>query len=194
MRRGQPSCHKAFDEATAILAGDALLALALEIACECGPEVTRTLARAAGPECLVAGQMLDMLAEGGAVTLDQVRAIHDHKTADLVAAGCRIGALVARDAEDEAVTTLERYGRLLGHAFQITDDVLDVTSTPEELGKTPGKDAAHGKATYPALVGVDRARQKARDLAGEAAALVALFGERAAPLEAVAHFVVERTS
>lgn len=194
MRRGRPSCHKAFDEATAILAGDALLALALETACECGLEVTRTLARSAGPGCLVGGQMLDTLAEAKAATLEEVEAIHDHKTADLIAASCRMGALVARGEEDDAVNSLERYGRLLGRAFQIADDVLDVTSTPQELGKTPGKDAARGKATYPAVVGIDRARRRARELVEEAAALLEPFGARAEPLEAIARFVVERKS
>ncbi len=194
MRRGRPSCHKAFDEATAILAGDALLALALETACECGLEVTRTLARAAGPECLVGGQMLDTLAEAKAATLEEVEAIHDHKTADLIAASCRIGGLVARGGEDDVVKALERYGRLLGRAFQIADDVLDVTSTPEELGKTPGKDAARGKATYPAVVGIERARERARELADEATALVEQFDEAAEPLKAVARFVIERES
>jgi geranylgeranyl diphosphate synthase type II len=194
LRRGKPSCHRAFDEATAILAGDALLALALETACECGLEVARTLARAAGPGCLVGGQMLDMLAERKAATLEEVDAIHDHKTADLIAASCRAGALVACGTEDDAVRTLEHYGRLLGHAFQIADDVLDVTSTPEELGKTPGKDAAKGKATYPALAGIDRAREKARELVDEAVALLGAFGGKAEPLEAVARFVVERES
>lgn len=200
MRRGKPSCHKAFDEATAILAGDGLLALALEVACECGLEVARTLARAAGPECLVGGQVLDTLAEGSPATLEHVEAIHDHKTADLIAASCRAGALVAvgengaRGGEDDIVRTLEEYGRLLGRAFQIADDVLDVTSTPEELGKTPGKDAVRGKATYPAAVGLEESRERARELAREAVALVEPFGERAEPLEAIALFVVERKS
>jgi len=197
LRRGRPSCHRAFDEATAILAGDALLALAFETAASCGAdavarELVGTLARAAGPACLVGGQMLDVMAEGGPASLAEVEAIHEHKTADLIAASCRMGALVARGKPDAKVDALERYGRHLGRAFQIADDVLDATSTAEELGKTPGKDLVQGKATYPAVAGIERSRARARELAEEAAEALASFGERAAFLRALAAFVVER--
>ena len=202
LRRGKPSCHRAFDEATAILAGDALLALAFETAARTEPDavarkVVATLARAAGPTCLVGGQMLDMGADGAAASLERVEAIHDHKTADLITASCRSGALVGaggRAGGDADVERLEGYGRLLGRAFQIADDILDVTSTPDELGKTPGKDAAARKATFPAAVGLDRARERAKELAEEAARELESFDARADCLRALARFVVERKS
>jgi geranylgeranyl diphosphate synthase type II len=207
LRRGRLSCHKAFDEATAILAGDALLALAFETAsavepADVGREVVRTLARAAGPAELVGGQAMDMASdlagEGEPVTLERVEAIHDAKTAALIAASCRVGAVVGSGGAgadtDANVERLERYGRLLGRAFQIADDVLDVTSSAEELGKTPGKDAASGKATYPAAVGLDEARKRAGELSEEAVAALEAFGPRADHLRAVARFVVERES
>ncbi len=205
LRRGRPSCHKAFDEATAILAGDALLALAFEVAAAVEPagvgrEVVRTLARASGPAELVGGQMMDMASdlagEDVPVMLEHVEAIHDAKTAALIAASCRMGAFVGCGGVDAGanVERLERYGRLLGRAFQIADDVLDVTSSAEELGKTPGKDAASGKATYPAAVGLDEARKRARELSEEAVAALGAFGPRADHLRAVARFVVERKS
>ncbi len=197
LRRGRPSCHKAFDEATAILAGDALLALAFETAARTGPdavarEVVRTLARAAGPTCLVGGQMLDTQAEAASATLEAVEAIHDHKTADLIAASCRAGAVAGRARVDAEVESLERYGRMLGRAFQVADDILDVTSTPEELGKTPGKDAAAGKATYPAAVGLEKASERATELVEKAIGELEGFGERASYLRALARYVIER--
>ncbi|MHC4249583.1 MAG: polyprenyl synthetase family protein [Planctomycetota bacterium] len=207
LRRGRPSCHRAFDEATAILAGDALLALAFETASAIEPaaparEVVRTLAHAAGPGKLVGGQMMDMASDaaeaGEPVTVERVEAIHEAKTAALIAASCRMGALVGCGGGgadvDADVEGLERYGRFLGHAFQIADDVLDVTSSSEELGKTPGKDAAAGKATYPAAVGVDRSRERARELSEVAVAALEPFGPRADGLRALARFVVERKS
>lgn len=197
LRRGRPSCHRAFDEATAILAGDALLALSFETAADtpCAPvalEVVRTLARTAGPGCLVGGQVLDMLAEGRRAALAEVEEIHEHKTADLLAACCRTGALVARGRPDAKVAALERYGRLLGRAFQIADDILDVTCTAEELGKTPGKDAAARKATYPAVAGLARARERAMELASQAVEALAGFGRQADGLRALARFAAER--
>jgi len=209
LRRGRPSCHKAFDEATAILAGDALLALAFETAAavepaEVGREIVRTLARAAGPGALVGGQIMDMAGAEAEITVERVEAIHERKTAALIAASCRMGAVVGSGAvgtivgasdnadADDNIKRLETYGRLLGLAFQIADDVLDVTSSAEDLGKTPGKDAAEGKATYSAAVGVDKARARAGDLSAEAVAALEGFGPRADFLRALARFVVER--
>lgn len=197
LRRGRPSCHRAFDEATAILAGDALLALAFETASAITPasaalEVLRTLACAAGPRCLVGGQMLDMSIQGRTATLDDVDMIHEHKTADLIAACCRSGALVARRKPDAKVAALERYGRFLGRAFQVADDILDVTSSAEELGKTPGKDVTAGKATYPSVVGLERSKRQARELAMQAIEALSGFDHRADGLRALALFVIER--
>ncbi len=199
LRRGRPSCHMAFDEATAILAGDALLALAFETAsavepAEVAQEVVRTLARAAGPTALVGGQMMDMAGADEEITVERVEAIHSAKTAALIAASCRMGAVVGRGAVDADVERLEDYGRLLGRAFQIADDVLDATSSAEDLGKTPGKDAAAGKATYPAAVGIDVAREEARELSELAVAALEAFGARADCLRELARFVIERKS
>jgi geranylgeranyl diphosphate synthase type II len=133
--------------------------------------------------------------QGAKAALEAVEAIHDHKTADLFAASCRSGALVGtggRGKTDGRAESLERYGRALGRAFQIADDILDATSTPEELGKTPGKDAAAGKATYPAAVGIERSRARARELVEEAIGELEEFGGRAECLRALARFVVER--
>jgi geranylgeranyl pyrophosphate synthase len=199
LRRGRPSCHKAFDEATAILAGDALLALAFETASAIEPagvgrEVVRTLARASGPRALVGGQIMDMAGTDEGVTVERVEAIHELKTAALIAAACRMGAVVGAGAVDTNVTQLETYGRLLGLAFQIADDVLDATSSAEDLGKTPGKDAAAGKATYPAAVGIDVAREEALELSEQAVAALEAFGARADCLRELARFVIERKS
>ena len=199
LRRGRPSCHIAYDEATAILAGDALLALAFETAAETSVdgivgEVLRTLARAAGPYCLVGGQVLDMEATGEDATLEQVDAIHDHKTAELLSACCRVGGLIARGSVDDSVAALDRYGRDLGHAFQIADDILDVTSSADELGKTPGKDERADKATYTAVAGLDGAKRRARKFVQSASASLATFGAKADALRALAEFVVERSS
>jgi geranylgeranyl pyrophosphate synthase len=203
LRRGRPSCHRAFDDATAILAGDALLALAFETASAVEPaavarEVVRTLAHAAGPGELVGGQVMDMASGAaevdGPVTVERVEAIHDAKTAALIAASCRMGAVVGRAGVDADVERLERYGRLLGRAFQVADDVLDETSSAEDLGKTPGKDAEARKATYPAAVGIERARERGRELSEEAVGTLGAFGPRADSLRALARFVVERKS
>lgn len=198
LRRGRPSCHKAFDEATAILAGDGLLALAFQTAALTEPAeaavlVVEELARASGPLGLVAGQAKDLESEDAHPELELVEFIHDHKTADLICASARVGALVARAAE-WAVEALGRYGRALGRAFQITDDILDVTSTSKALGKTAGKDASASKATFPAAVGLDRSRRRAEGWVREAAAALEPIGKKANILAALAEFVLERKS
>ncbi len=199
LRRGRPSCHRQFDEATAILAGDALLALAFGTASHTGSdavarEVVRTLASAAGPRHLVGGQMLDMVTVLDLATPDDVEAIHETKTAGLLAASSRTGAVVARGCVDDMVESLEGYGRALGRAFQIADDILDVTSTSEELGKTPGKDVTAGKATYPGVAGMEAARARAFELADEAVGHLVRFGGEAECLRAIARYVIERKS
>ena len=197
-RRGRPSCHKAFDEATAILAGDALLTLAFEILArpECGGRTAAfvvELARGAGTAGMLGGQMADMVFEGSEPTAEAVDFIHRHKTAALIAASMRLGAIAA-DAPAATVDRLGRYGQALGLAFQVADDALDVESTSEELGKTVGKDAAAGKITYPAVFGLAEARQRARDLVGAAVAELVPFGPAVDLLRDIAHYVVRRTS
>lgn len=201
LRRGRPTCHKAFGEATAILAGDALLTLAFQILAEAGVDdesrarrmrVIAEIARAAGtPGGMVAGQVLDIAAEGRDVTAEELDRLHASKTGALLTASVVTGAITG-GADGASVAALGRYGAALGLAFQIADDVLDVTATAGELGKTPGKDTAAHKATYPALYGIDGSQARARELVDAALAAIERFGLRAEPLRSIACFVVER--
>ena len=200
LRRGRPTCHVRFGEAAAILAGDALQALAFQTVAEdetldarLRVRLVSELARAAGsPEGMVAGQAHDLAAEARAdVTAEELELIHRRKTGALIAAAARAGALAAgaRPDELEAVT---RYALDLGLLFQITDDLLDVTASAADLGKTPGKDARANKATYPALYGLEAARARAHEVyAGACAALDAL-GRPAGLLRGLARLVLER--
>ncbi len=163
-RRGRPTVHRQFDEATAVLAGDALHALAFEILSECGDiEIIREVARAIGTEGILGGQMDDLLAEGSAPTEKTVSSIHLRKTAVLITASVRIGGLLGQ-ASPETMQQLTAYGRDIGLAFQIIDDILDEIGTTEELGKPVGSDREHQKATYPAAVGMEQARARAEEL------------------------------
>jgi geranylgeranyl diphosphate synthase type II len=197
-RRGRPSCHKAFDEATAILAGDGLLTLAFETittwtrnARLAGPLV-RELAEGAGHAGMVGGQQLD-LAGSKKSTPRELQQIHERKTAALLTSAVRLGAIAggATASQQRALTT---YGRSLGLAFQIVDDILDETGTAEQLGKTPGKDAKQGKATFPALFGIDESRRRATRLIEDARRSLRFLGKRGAALDAVAFFILERTA
>ncbi len=164
LRRGRPSCHVAYGEATAILAGDALLTRAFGILADCGPqgaELTSLVARAAGPAGMVGGQQDDLDAEGSELTPALIRRIHRGKTARLIAAPLTAGALIAGVAPD-VLPGVESAGLKLGFAFQAVDDVLDVVAERGNLGKTPGKDAAAGKATWVRLEGLDAAQSRAR--------------------------------
>ena len=200
LRRGRPTCHRAFGEPMAILAGDALLTLAFEIvasaemlAPDCRTAVLLELARANGSLGMVGGQAADIEAEGGASDLDAVTFIHVRKTAMPLRAAVRVGALVAGAAPGE-LDALSSYGEAVGLAFQIADDLLDVAGTAEEMGKAVGKDAARGKLTYPGAVGRKAATLKATELVGDATASLAGFGERAGPLLDIAGYVVDRRS
>lgn len=182
LRRGRPTSHKAFGEALAILAGDALHTLAFELVLDrtLDPQRARALAailaHASGHEGMVGGQVDDLAAEGADVDLERLELIHRRKTGALLAASVRGGARAA-GASPEALEGFERYGEALGLAFQIADDVLDATSTAEVLGKTPGKDAEDGKLTYVALEGVDAARARCdREIEKALAALADLGG------------------
>jgi geranylgeranyl pyrophosphate synthase len=168
LRRGRPTCHVRFDEATAILAGDALQTLAFqtvandeELDAPARVQLISELARAAAtPDGMVAGQALDMEAEARQVNGAQLEEIHRLKTGALITAAARCGAIIGAADKDE-LASVTRYGSYLGLLFQITDDLLDVTASAEELGKTPGKDVRSSKATYPALYGIEEAREKA---------------------------------
>ena len=177
LRRGRPTNHKVFGEGIAILAGDALLTEAFAMLTRVPANerynvgnYVAELAYQTGSLTLVGGQVLDLEGEGRSLTVDELRAIHNGKTTALITASVRLGAMAA-GATEEQLAALTTYGRCLGLAFQIIDDILDITSTPEVLGKSIGKDAAVQKATYPALVGMEAARAEARELteAGRAA-------------------------
>ena len=206
LRRGRPTCHRAFDEATAILCGDALQALAFETLARGMPaavagDACAVLARAAGGGALVGGQADDLAAERGwiadmtaAPTDEQVawlERIHRRKTGGLFVAALELGALSAR-ATPEQRKALASYGRSFGLAFQIADDLLDAEGTEAAMGKRVGKDADRGKLTYPTIIGTDASRARGTALAVEAAAAVAILGEPAAELTQLAHWIISR--
>ncbi|HKV16516.1 MAG TPA: farnesyl diphosphate synthase, partial [Reyranella sp.] len=201
LRRGKPSCHKQFDEATAILAGDALQALAFEVLAHedtHGDSAVRTalvaeLAKAAGAHGMVGGQMLDLLAEtqGPDMSIGAITRLQRLKTGALISFSCTAGAILGKAAEPLRLA-LSAYAHDLGLAFQIVDDLLDVEGSAEEIGKTPGKDQAAGKATFVSILGLDRARAQATLLATQAKAHLEPFGPAAHLLRQAADFVVSR--
>lgn len=199
LRRGQPTVHKAFDDATAVLAGDALLTFAFEILSdESTHEDPRVrvalvsgLARAAGHHGMVGGQMLDLDAEHRRLDREQITRLQTMKTGALIAASVEAGAVLGR-ATPKQQHALVGYARAVGLAFQIADDLLDHTASAEELGKATGKDAAAGKATLVSLLGVERARAQAEVLAQQALGYLRDFGDKAELLRAVALFAIHR--
>ncbi|MBN1270054.1 MAG: polyprenyl synthetase family protein [Kiritimatiellae bacterium] len=193
LRRGKPTSHKVFGEANAILAGDSLLTLAFELLAQ-GPQPGRLaleLAQAAGSRGVAGGQFEDLASEGKEPDAAQVEFIHICKTGKLIQAACRMGAIAA-GAGDQQLDALSRYGERVGLAFQIADDILNATSTPEALGKAAGSDAARGKMTYVSLYGVDRARAEAKKLVEEAVRALGKLPQPSEPLAALARFVIER--
>jgi len=193
LRRGQPTCHRAFDEATAILAGDALQALAFELACDApAPEIVRDLAAAAGARGMVGGQMLDMQADADdGLDWPAIERIHIHKTGALIRWCCEAGARAA-GAGEAPLAALRRYGEAVGLLFQVADDILDATATTEELGKSAGKDARQRKATSVSLLGLARARELAGELRGIARDALRDFGPEADGLRGLADYMLER--
>ncbi len=198
LRRGRPTCHKAFGEATAILAGDALQTQAYEvlagISCpaEARVAIIREIAHATGTiDGMIGGQVVDLEAEHTKPDLATLEYIHRSKTAALITASVVSGGLYAGGAADD-IRRLRTYGQSIGLAFQIVDDVLDLTQTSEQLGKTAGKDAAAEKATYPALFGIEESLRKADALVEQACAELGEYGEAASTLRELAHFLVER--
>ena len=197
-RRGVPTNHKVFGEAIAILAGDALLTLAFRLLGDSAGADARRLrdvfievADAAGSAGMVGGQVADIECEGKRVDAVTVDYIHSHKTAALIRASIRSGALLA-GATPPQLEALRVAGNALGLAFQIMDDILDITATSEELGKTAGKDQAQQKATYPAVHGLEPSRRRAQALVADAHAALEPFGPRALPLRALGTFIIER--
>jgi farnesyl diphosphate synthase len=201
LRRGKPTCHLAFDEATAILAGDALQAHAFTVLAEeethpdpaVRVELIRKLARAAGPRGMVGGQMLDMMAEAATTPLDEpaVGRLQLLKTGKLIEISAEAGAILGKAAPAQR-HALEAYGRELGAAFQIADDLLDATATAEQIGKAAGKDAGAGKATLVGLLGIPRARLQAERLVAQARGHLESFDGRADLLRQLADYVVDR--
>jgi geranylgeranyl pyrophosphate synthase len=198
LRRGRPSCHKAFDEATAILAGDALQALAFEcvsgapgLSAETRIEMAGTLARSVGYAGMVGGQALDMAATGASLELEQLRSMHSAKTGALISASVRLGALIAGNG---AAPGLDAFGEHLGLAFQVVDDLLDATGSTESLGKSAGADSARGKSTFPALLGLEGARATVEALHADALSSLAGAGIHSGPLVDIAGWITARES
>jgi len=198
LRRGQPTCHKAFGEAMAILAGDALQTRAYEVLAQlhCAAErrvrIIEEVARATGTiEGMIGGQVMDLQAEHTRADVQTLEYIHRSKTAALITASVVSGGIYA-GASNPDVEKLRQFGRAIGVAFQIADDVLDVTQSSEQLGKTAGKDVASEKVTYPALFGIEESLRKADELVDSGCAALDSFGPRAETLKALARFLVER--
>jgi geranylgeranyl diphosphate synthase type II len=198
LRRGRPTCHKAFGEAIAILAGDALQTQAYEVLAKlkCPAEarvrIIEEIARGTGTvDGMIGGQVVDLEAEHTTPTAEMLEYIHRSKTAALITASLVSGGIYA-GGKDSEVGRLRAFGLSIGLAFQIVDDVLDVTQTSEQLGKTAGKDTASEKVTYPSLFGVDASIRKAEALVSDAFAELESFGERAETLKELARFLVER--
>lgn len=203
LRRGRPTTHVAFDEATAILAGDALQTLAFQVLCRdqtlpvAAPvrlSMIEALALASGSRGMAGGQALDLEAMGREIDLAQLENIHIHKTGALILASVRLGTLVAADADPIKVKQLEHYAKAVGLAFQVQDDILDVVGDPDITGKTQGKDADADKPTYPALLGLAEARDKAEELILNAINCLQDFDKEADPLRNIAQFIMSRTS
>ncbi len=201
LRRGRPTTHMAFGEATAVLAGDALQTLAFQVLCrdDSTPADAQTrlamidaLAVASGSRGMVGGQALDLEAIGREIDLAQLESIHVHKTGALILASIRLGALVAAGAGTQQVRQLEHYAKAIGLAFQVQDDILDVVGDPDIIGKTQGKDAVADKPTYPALLGLGEAREKARELIQSAIDSLQDFDEKAEPLREIARYIIVR--
>ena len=199
LRRGQPTCHVRFDEATAILAGDALLTRAFEVLADIpthpDPQVRSqlilALARSSGADGMVGGQMLDLMAENVILDMPEITRLQRMKTGALIAFSCEAGAILGKAAEP-ARHALRAYAHDLGLAFQIADDLLDVEGSAEEVGKKTGKDAAAGKATFVSLLGVERAKAQAQILAEQASRHLEMFDEKADYLRELTRFVISR--
>jgi geranylgeranyl diphosphate synthase, type II len=201
LRRGKPTCHVAFDEATAILAGDALLTLAFQVLSSVRVtgenqasgwlKIIQMISTAAGYQGMIRGQMLDMAAEGQHLTVDELKSMHALKTGALIEASLLCGALLS-DARKQQMDILKAYARNIGLAFQVTDDILNVEGNPEEMGKAVGTDQLRGKNTYPAILGIDSSRRFAEKLVAKALAALEVFDIRAEPLRALATYIIER--
>jgi len=201
LRRGKPSCHRAFGEANAILAGDALQSLAFQVLAQEDSQETdtatrlqmiRTLALASGSRGMAGGQAIDLAATGQQLNIAELEDMHIHKTGALIRASVVLGALCGSDVDSAQLGHLDHYAKCIGLAFQIRDDILDVEGETETLGKHTGMDQHREKSTYPALIGLDAARERARELHMDAMDSLAGFGENADPLRWISAYIIER--
>lgn len=202
-RRGRPTCHKVFGEAIAILAGDGLLTMAFEVLSD--PRrlrsvsanrllaITREIATASGVFGMVGGQVVDMQSEGKDVDFPTLEYIHTRKTGALIRASVRVGALYAK-AGEKRLKALTRYGEMAGLAFQIADDILDITGTQEEIGKDVGSDLEKGKKTFPGFYGLEESRRRAKEVVGHALAALKDFDRKADPLRELAKYIINRVN
>ncbi|WP_446808341.1 (2E,6E)-farnesyl diphosphate synthase [Methylomonas sp. 2BW1-5-20] len=202
LRRGKPTCHKAFDEATAILAGDALQALAFDVlandsailaGAEARVKMIAALTRASGSQGMVGGQAIDLGSVGHKLTLPELENMHIHKTGALIRASVNLAALSKPDLDADVAKKLDHYAKCIGLSFQVKDDILDVESDTATLGKTQGKDVDNDKPTYPALLGMAGAKEKAQELHEQAVASLAGFGSEADLLRDLSLYIIERT-
>jgi geranylgeranyl pyrophosphate synthase len=201
LRRGKPSCHRAFGEANAILAGDALQSLAFQILAQNKShntdaatrlEMIRTLAQASGSRGMAGGQAIDLAATGQQLNIAELEDMHIHKTGALIRASVVLGAMCGNDVDSVQVGRLDHYAKCIGLAFQIRDDILDVEGVTETLGKHTGMDQHREKSTYPAIIGLDAARERARELHTDAMDSLTGFGENADPLRWISAYIIER--
>ncbi len=201
LRRGRPTCHRAYDDATAILAGDALQALAFHILAH-DPQITvndhqrlgmiETLAIASGSRGMAGGQAIDLASVGKALSIAELENMHIHKTGALIRASAELGALSVADVDPELLKLISQYSKCIGLAFQIKDDILDIESDTETLGKPQGSDMAMNKPTYPNLLGLDGAKKAANDLHSKALKCLDAFDEKADMLRSIADYIVKR--
>jgi geranylgeranyl pyrophosphate synthase len=199
LRRGKPTCHIQFDEATAILAGDALQSLAFQqltkltdIGSDSKVELMSILASYSGCSGMAAGQAIDLAATGQTLDIDQLDTMHRHKTGALIEASLLMGAITAGGASQAQLSALRDFAHAIGLAFQVQDDILDVESSTEQLGKQQGSDAANNKSTYTSLLGLERARNQAASLYQQSIDSLEVFADRAEPLRQLASFIVNR--
>ena len=201
LRRGQPTCHKAFDEATAILAGDALLTLAFQTLSSIAAgrdqqavkwlRVIQLISHAAGYCGMIQGQMLDIASEGSQLTLNELKSLHRLKTGALIEVSSRCGAELV-DANSSQIQLLESYAQYIGLAFQVTDDILNVEGDPAIMGKAVGTDKLRQKSTYPSLLGLEESKTFARKLIDNALQALGSFDQKAEPLRAIARYIIDR--
>lgn len=201
LRRGKATCHIAYDEATAILTGDALQALAFQTLA-CDPSITTSaekrlemisvLAKASGSQGMVGGQAIDLESVGKPLTLPELENMHIHKTGALIRASVQLATLSVPDLESAVSTKLDHYAKCIGLSFQVKDDILDEESDTATLGKTQGKDQQHNKPTYPALLGMEGAKQKARELHEQAVDSLSIFGKEADLLRELSLYIIQR--